>query len=395
MFKLTKRSLFFIIIFSFSPIFADNTPEVKLKGGYEFQTVFLNNNNVDAQQYVTGQRKNIGFNSSAHVNIELLNYIQDKLEYGAKVGLETTSRNDRRLASVLYFLSDYGKFEVGNDKSANAKMKITSYSVGCATAGGWDMWPNLPRDKTKTSFAPNFGNFLDAKTRVSDKAEYSRKISYFTPKLYNFQIGVSYIPDSSNAGYSTVNKPVRQHILARPLEHSFVITDGIAYGISHEGSISTDLKVKSAVVGERGKVTAYHKNGSRINTKFKNLSTYTIGSEINYKKYAIAVSYANYMKSLTASSVDKISKNSYIYGVGGRYKYNDKIAVSLNYFYSDYKKNTMSTTTLAADYKIISGVMSYGEISYYKTNAKYIDNNILNREHTKGALLALGTKIEF
>lgn len=402
-YNILKILLLQIIISISSLALSADSPTFKLQGGYEFQAALYRSNNTEKNQYVSANKKTIGFNSSGHVNVQFMDVIPDFMEYGAKISLETSSRNDRRVASFLYGISDYGKLELGSDKSANSKMKITGHSVGCATAGGWDVWVNLPRDRDTVAYVTSYSNFLDAKTRASDKVEYSRKITYFTPKLNGFQLGVSYIPDTSNAGYSTFDKG-EFHKLSKPSEYQFGITDGVAYGISHEAHLSDDLKINTAIVGESGKIKKVFEvidgKNKDINIKFKNLSTYIIGSELHYKKFAIAAGYGDYMKSFTSEGIensDKIGRSTKIYSLGTRYKYNDKIAGSLNYFHSNYKRNIVNATTVAVDYLFTPGLLSYAEFTYYTTNGKYLLNNssTIQTDKTNGQLLIVGTKLEF
>jgi hypothetical protein len=366
---------------------------VKIKGGMEFQSAYIDNNGLFSQNNVSANKKHFGLNSSGHVNLEVENET-DLLEYGGKINLETTQRNDRRVASLLYLLSDYGKLEFGSDKSAMTKMKITGYSVAAATAGGWDMWVTLPKNRDYTSYITNFSNFLDAKTRETTKAEYSRKISYFTPKIYGLQFGVSYIPDTSNAAFQGHNTEQLYH-LDKPNKHTFAIRDGISYGASYEYQFAEkgDL-FKIAVVGEQGKVKATL-NDAPAKEKFSDLKTYTIGSEINYKNFGVSISYTDYLKSITSKTLDVLGRDTKIYGASGRYRL-DKLTISITYIYSSHKKNNMYATTLAFDYKLASGLLPYAEATYYLTNGKYLDSNqIINKEKVKGLLVLAGLKVEF
>ena len=101
------------------------------------------------------------------------------------------------------------------------------------------------------------------------------------------------------------------------------------------------------------------------------------------------------MKSITSADLDKISQKTYLYSIGGRYKHDDKLATSLNYLYSNYKKNVLKATTWAVDYKFVPGLMSYGEITYYTTNGKFLENSLVKTDKTNGKIFIVGTKIEF
>lgn len=378
--------------------YAEAQSAFNLKGGFEVQTAFCDNSNTASNKLISGYTEDFGLNSSGHINVDFQDFIENSIEYGAKASLEVTSNNDRKVAAFIYTVSNFGKIELGSDKSATSKMRVTGYSAACGTGGGWDSWVTLPRDKTRLTYVTNHANFLDAKTRTSGKVEYSRKITYFTPVFYNFQIGVSYIPDSSNVGFKALNDEPECYKLASPLEHVFVIKDGIAYGVTYENQFNDDLKAKIAFVGEKGKIAAVFdidkEKKKRIpvnDKKFKNLSTYTIGAQVDYTKFSFAAGYTNYMKSFT--TIKEVNKHTKVYSFGAKYKYNDKLATSLNYFRSNHKKNLATAVTLALDYTLTSGVLSYIELSRYLTNGKYID--IETKDKTNGKLVVIGTKIEF
>ncbi|WPY01168.1 Porin family protein [Candidatus Trichorickettsia mobilis] len=370
-----------------------NGTQVKLKGGFEFQSAF-HDHNVNQALYISKLNKQVAFNSSGHMNLDINNTDNDAVNFGAKIGLEITTKNDRKAASSLYLITNYGKLELGSDKSATNKMKITGYSIGAGTVGSWDNWTRLVRYPDKIAYIVNFGNFLDSKTREGEKVEYSRKITYFSPNISGFQLGISYIPDSTNTGYAKHNNPVH-HNLAKPLKLSFAIKDGIGYGLSFEHKAKGDLKIKTALVGERG-ITRVKPCCKGIE-KFTNLNTYLIGSEIHYKQYALAASYGNYLRSLTSPDIDESSRSTYLYGIGGRYEYSTKIATSLHYFFSKHKTNKFNAITFAADYKIASGLLTYTETTHYTTNGQFFNTKTkkISYDKTKGTLLLAGLRLEF
>ena len=47
------------------------------------------------------------------------------------------------------------------------------------------------------------------------------------------------------------------------------------------------------------------------------------------------------------------------------------------------------------DYKFVPGLMSYGKITYYTTNGKFLENSLVKTDKTNGTIFIVGTKIEF
>ena len=393
--KLNVKTCFFLTAVLINAVGYAEELKVKLKGGFEFQAGYNSNNSkLQRFKYISKNRKGFAFNSNANFNVNVQNEIENLFEYGAKIGLETTTRNDRRIASSIYLTSDYGKFELGSEKSANAKMKITASSVSCGTGGGWDSWVILPLNPNYVAYLSNNGGFLDAKTRDMSKAEYSRKVTYYTPEFKGLQAGISYIADTTNTGYSTFNQPIyHSPVKLSPYYHSF--RDGLAYGLTYESKFNEEFKIKTSFVGEKAKVDSFSKsNHQQVKVKSKDLNTYTLGAEMHCGQYSIAGSYGNHLKSVTSTSDGSKDRNSDIYSLAGRYKYN-KLATSLSIFTSSYKKNELKAVTLATEYKAAPGLLPYGEITSYKTKGNYINkNNIKVKDRINGLLFLLGVKLE-
>lgn len=381
-------------------------PEVKISGGIDFQAgYFKNNKPVAEKNFITGNNKRAGFNSSAHILADAHNTTAAGLEYGAKVGLATTASNARKAASSLYFISQAGKMELGSEKSATAKMKITAYTNACATGGGWDTWVKSDPNNTKTVYMMNFGNFVDGKTRNGDQIEYSRKITYYTPVFSGFQIGVSYIPDTTNAGYSSFSTPER-HDPTKTLIYDIDIKNAWAGGVTYENKISEDMKFKIALVGETGKAIGHKKTNVKDapavpnpvpdNLKFRKLKAYTIGAQVDYKDFSVTGAYSDYMKSLTSTELDSWhNKNTNMYGFGARYNHPSDVSASVTYFTSKNRGNNLKATTLAMEYKAAPGILPYAEVTFFNTKGKYQTATEIKTDKNRSTAVVLGLKLEF
>ena len=378
--------------------------EVKLKGVLDFQAFNLTSDGVELQKMASKKKKGFGFYSSGDVYLDYALVSESGLKYGAKVGLELTSKNDRAIPASVYLQGDIGKFEAGSDKSAGKKMRITGYTGSCGSAGAWETHVKTSPDKDKISYVTNFCSFLDSKMRIG-AVEYSRKVTYFTPNFTlgennTLQLGVSYVPDSSNMGNGDVSDATL-HTPVGSSKYKFAIKDGVSYGITHKIDISDKISIKTAFVGEVGKPIAYEtikKNGSKLdvksNVKFKRLNNYVVGSEFKYDKVALTGSYGNYNKSLSSKEIDKLGQNTYLYALGARYIWDPKISFSVNYFHSEHKKNKLDASTFGLDYKLADGLKTYFQAGYYQTNGKYFNDDsklIIDKSH--GTLVVVGAKI--
>jgi hypothetical protein len=371
--------------------------KVKLGGVLEVQSVLYKSNGHSSQQIVSRNNKHFGLYSSGNTFVDYQLVTDDSIKYGVKIGLELTAANDRGVPLALYTETNLGKIEIGSDKSAGQKMKITGYAASCATGNGWNSRIKSSPSHGLIGYVTSFCSFLDSKMRTTYKVEYSRKITYYTPKINlnesnEIQIGISYVPDSSNMGYGSVDEDAR-HTPVSASKYAFVIKDGVSYGVSHDIKLSDQLNIRTSFVGERGTPIAFSKETKKkADVKFKNLNTYVIGTEIKYGSYNFSSSYGNYNKSITSSQIDLIGRDSYVYGASAKYTFG-QYATSVSYFGSNYKKNTFTSTSIGLDYLITSGVKSYVQTTYYQAKGKYFDNAILKYHKSTGALIIVGMKV--
>lgn len=376
--------------------------EVKIGGMAEVSAAYYNTNGGKKRQKYSKYNNHYGFFSSGNIYVDYNLVSENGWKYGTKIGLHQTGRSSRGAPFSTYVECDYGKIELGSTKSAFGKMMITGYEGSCSSGNGWDMYAQTSPKKGKESLVPyitNFCNFLDSKTRTSLKTDYSRKITYYTPKLgiggHKFQFGISYIPDSSNGGHDSIDSP-NIHGVVMASQFKFAFKDGFAYGVVYENKINEQLKVEWSAVVEQGKTIAFNKkDNTRSDIKFKNLNTYNLGAKISYEQLSLAGSYMNFNKSITNAEIDIFGRSTDIYSVGIKYNINKKYAVSLNYFHSNNKNNQLNATSLGGDYKIAKGVKAHAQVTYYDAKGKYKLSNIINNDKSRGTIFIIGGKISF
>lgn len=383
--------ILFFILFYFNA--SANDMHLKLNGRLDFQSIIYHHDSPDTP--LSPLKETMAFNSSANIIANASNQTDYGMVYGAVVSIKTTNRNSRASSSGIYFTTDYGKLELGSDKSALAKMRITSFSNAAATGGGVDGLINSDPKKTNTLYVTGWANFLDAKARPSGKshnAEYSRKITYYTPEIKGFQIGVSYIPDSTNRGYKTLGGQTESEVKTNSQRYKIHFIEGVACGITYKNKYSESLSTRTAFVFEKAKSVSNSQNPTDI--KFSNLKNYVLGTEIKYKDFSIATSFGDYLKSITNDTINTLGKKTKLYGATARYNI-DKLSMSLGQFRSTHYKNKFRSTTLAMDYKIAPGILPYAEITLYNTKGRHMKDSDMNFHSTKGNILLLGTKFDF
>ncbi len=376
--------------------------QVKIGAVIDVQGVHYKTSGDVTQRQFSVHNKNRGLYSSGNFLVDYQLVAEDGWKYGTKIGLQQTTRNDRGVPFAIYTESEYGKIEAGSDKTAGAKMIITGYSVACAGGNGWDAFIVSSPIKDKNAQVPyvtNLSSFLDAKTRTSKLSDYSRKVSYYTPKFgaeeHKFQLAASYSPDSSNAGHDDIDKANLYDVLSA-YPYKFSIKDGVAYGITYNGKFSDQLSAKVALTGERGKPVAFNKsNNTRANIKFKDLNAYNLGAQITYGQFSVAGSFMNYNKSLSNSTVDILGTETNIHSVGTRYNFLEgKCSVSLNHFHSDHKKNKFDATSLGIESMIGKGIKAYIQFTRFQAKGRFETvDRVIKSDKSKGDIVIIGGKI--
>lgn len=403
-----------ILAFAHSSLAADGVT-IKPNGKFDFAAGILDNRGYNSKELVSVNKNRFGFLSQAKFVLNIKNQLENNISYGAQISLGTSTRSDRSTPSHLFFESDGGKLEFGSDKSVMTKMKITGWSNASATAGSWDAWARHDIRGNNIQYVTNPSNFLDTKVRHVKQLEYSRKISYYTPKLAGFQLGISYIPDTLNMGGTPLKDDAPDYHINKVVSgYGFDMKDGIALGLTKEHMFSDKLSAKLSLVGESAKVAvkipsaadtaAAIKAGnplvSPVGVKFKKLRTYNIGAEVKYGQFAISGCYADFRKSLTANNVlidPADRKKSYLYNVGAKYSF-EKLSISATYFHSNNKKNTIDSFTIGTDYKLAPGIMPYAEVTTFNAKGWYKklnnDTTYISDNH-HGIVALVGMKLEF
>ncbi len=375
---------------------------VKLKAALDVAGVGYKNPNAGNISKLSKNHPEQALYSSGSVVLDYNINHDEELQYGAKISLQHTTRNDRSGAFCLYTeSSSCGRLELGADRSAASKMMITGYKNSVALGNGWDMFAGVGQSKKRKAIIPyitNFGGFIDAKSRVTNMSDFARKITYFTPwvgeKGNRFQVGISYIPDTSNAGFSKINAKYFHPIISAS-DYKFAIIDAFGYGLSYEKTFTKDLSAKFSITGETGKPLAFNaKNHKASDVNFSKINVYNIGTEFKYQNISLSGSYMNYNKSVTHKETDKFRRDTYLYSLGGKYDFKDTgYAASAIYFFSNHKGNKLNSTTLELSKIITKGVKFYGQVTLFQTNGDYQQKNIKKTAKSTGMIFILGSKL--
>lgn len=440
-----KRILCFLIFCLSSSAFASGDAQVKLEGLFTFQAGARNQSNLKGpDKYLTNNQKDLALWTDANISATIAKE-DNGITYGGKLVMLPSTKlkgSSGCNGSYLFVETEYGRVEAGSPHDAGSKMRVTGDNVSAGSGGSTGNWsryvkldgqgmryygaPNGP--SISAGVAPDFVDYSqfflgEYKTNIGqshDKAEPPRKVNYFTPTLNGFQVGVSYIPDTSNlggtgikedtlkstSGFQTVNLGKGTNNAVRRVVINQNVKDAISLGLSYSYNISDGVDLKLAATGEHGKAVGkakelqvQFKDGKEdiklVNEhKLSDLKTYNLGGVLSCGNFSYGLSYGTLGKSLTSKEYHKTGRRTDYYNGAVAYK-QGPIKTSLSGFKSYKYKNTIDTVAISTEYNIASGLTSYAEVAYFTAKGKPSYYPEAEKKKTKGTVGLIGTKLKF
>lgn len=419
-----------------------NDLKLQLLGRFNFQGGYAKQSKVpNTSQNISNNRKNFAFDTNAFTAARV-SAEYENIKYGAQIALAGATRftgtpvYDR---SHIFLESDFGKAELGSSFSSAAKMTITSFDIARATGDdGTNYFTNYMESVSagngatgnlKTPSSPGF--FLDSNNLDQSGGESSRKVTYYTPEFAGFQLGVSFIPDSSNLGRSTIKDASDSYNNAIAYTGPVVtnadgsktqlkateyrpVKDAYTVALSYKHDVSDTVSFKVAAAGEYGKAAkqgtletintpvapangpAPEATTTTKNYKLAKLNTYNFGGILTIGNYSLAASYGNLGKSMTSEQVLG-NKRTTTFITGGASYVQGPVGVSLVYSKAKQYGNKMDIYVLGTDYKLAPGLLPYAEVAYFngKAGLPAIYKSKDPMKKFKGWVFVAGAKLAF
>ena len=378
---------------------------VKLKGGFDFMGVYRDTDLKSKRlKPLSANNKSFAFISDATMAVVAENKTEYGLTYGAQIVLETTAQNIKRAASGLYLSApDIGKIELGSDSTPHTKMKINGFSVVTSATKSWDSYSSDIDPKANYSaWVAAQASYIDSKMRTSGKSEFARKISYYSPKFKGFQIGIGYVPDTTNGGGGASNSTDFHDPVKLSTKETVDIKNGLAGGISYEGAVGEKAKIKLSLIGEYGEAVPRDKKEGKLITdkKFNDLLTWAVGGQVTIEKISFAIGYYYHGKSLLPKDTKRTPSGVGSVGLG--YNFDNGYTTSISYLRSNNKNHELHAVSWGSEYKLAPGLMPYGMLTYYngsRTGGEYGDEKGKNTDKlldfkVSGFLVAAGINIQ-
>ncbi|WCR53822.1 MAG: hypothetical protein PG981_000844 [Wolbachia endosymbiont of Ctenocephalides orientis wCori] len=196
-------------------------------------------------------------------------------------------------------------------------------------------------------------------------------VSYIFPEVYNFQLGLSYVPGKSSLNYSNL----------------------IAGGLSYWNSLSNDIKFTTALTGEfaKGNLTNCSDGTSEGYECYNQLTHWNFGINLNFFNFDGIFSYGSGGKS--GMKLHPEITDTYYTNAGVAYR-SDSRKVSLTYFNSSREvdgkgKKKLTSYALSLEYPFAFGTSYYFDIVKFNTDEPEIINN------NSGYVLLAGLKFSF
>ena len=427
--------VFILVFFGFTNVFADccggcdEDPVVKIGGSLSVGVISKSQSGAkDDQKRMSGQVDNMAQISSASLTADISGESKDLgLKYGAKLGFTPLHKKGRGNPTYLYLDTAFGKIEIGAGRTVMSEMMQTGWAVSCGVGESWSSYVNLDPNEHGIGYLSDSANNLDYGYRAGGVVEFSRKVSYISPRIHGLQVGISYIPDTSNNGSSSPSADIKNYrdagiesvYSARTKDGEMDLkkinqqdinrkdlVNALAGGVNYEYQVSDDVKVSVAVVGEYAKANNPLKDPENKDVDLpkekakEDLLNFVVGGKLTYKDLSLAASYGNAGKSYSSEFHDGKEEDRYTsgYDLGLKYQSGD-LATSLNYYHGDAKGNKLNSYSIGADYSWAPGLTPYIQAVKYDSIGKYKDTEnegkITEDKTGSGYLFVIGTKLKF
>ncbi len=277
---------------------------VSLSGEYRFNAAWLD------QDVSAGFGRGYFFKGDeAEIKISAENTADNGLKYGVTIELQTNTDDTNNSDEAFAFIdSDYGRIEMGDQDDVTDRMHLEGDSVLVGRAG--------PDGDVADFFNFGSGGAIDA--TGNDETSDATKISYFSPRIEGFQVGVSHTPDDGSNGASfseTDNDGDFEKVWG--FGANFVRDfDGIEIGLS-----------ATYEIGDSEDSTGAETEGD--------LETISVGGTIEYGGFAFGIGYVDFQEKGQSQANIALGEDSGEYWNAGVAYTSGPWGVSVSYFQSE------------------------------------------------------------
>lgn len=282
------------------------------------------------------------FQSDTEIHFKGSTTLDNGIEVGAAIELEGESSDDQIDEQYLYINGSFGQVKLGQEDGAAADMGITAPAVGPVGVNDGDL----------TNWVSS--NLADT---VYDGGDYKR-VTYYTPVLGGFRVGVSYADSSSSESNVTVNKgALRTNVGDTTTAGQPVVSGGIEYRNDFDG-----VSLALAVVGEHQGEGEWYSIGTNVG-----FGNFTVGGSYGHKDKEFG---KNENVALAATADDTSG-----FDLGIAYAM-DAASVSLSYAHGKNTDGTdgndVDTVDLGLAYTLGAGVTWKTSVFWFDSDSKTV-----------------------
>jgi len=346
---------------------ADAAEKLKVSvGGYMEQ--WFGYVSQDEQDGTTNDYSGFDVKSDSEIFFTGMTTLDNGISVGINVQLEANSNSGDQIdESYLIVKGNFGEINLGSENSALYKMNYSpaEYGIGINSGDAGD-WVTKPSNISGGFFRSPFGSTNVEPNRTND----SEKLTYYTPRIEGFQLGVSYIPDN---GQDANGQPDRNS----------GFTDGYAFGANFKRDLGGfDLGVS----GGYGAFTEGAASGE------DDPAAWSLGLTAGFGGFSAGASYAK-----SEGTTDALDEEGYNLGVAYA---SGPWGVSLSWFHGEREGATTAGVTsgsgehntyaLSGKYALGPGVTAAATLGHTEYDTD--DNGV---ESTDGTYFVVGMKLSF
>ena len=304
-----------------------------------------------------GSTRNLRFRNDTEIHVHFNQTADNGMRYGAVIELEAdisaADRNEGLNADKTYIFlqGNAGRLELGSNSDAGHTLGVSASNIAAAAGGihgDYDLYvhfPEAPGGMHHINIIHSPSLPLSYMHGVSEDAS---KITYYSPLFNGLQFGVSFIPDSgdagSAAGFSGENNMMQ-------FENAFNI------GLNYQRDLGHDISVTASAIGEFGEAE---------NAMREDLAAYALGLNLHYAGFSLGGSYSDWGDStLTTAST---SDDGGYWSLGAAYAAGNA-GFSVTYMESEVDNNELTALSIGADYLLAPGLTPYVETTIFDIDA--------------------------
>lgn len=323
----------------------------------------------------------------------IFNYL---MGIAGKTNRNTTSVEESR----IMIKGTFGRVLIGVHRPVADRMAKGTHSTQVATGGVMGNYTNVINISTGVNKSVDLGG----------TAKDANKISFISPRVRGFQLGVSFTPSSTRQGdekLSTRFQPDGKHL---PFTKN-----NLEASLNYIHQMSQDLTWKASLSG----LTAKGQQGSNSDLAYRphDAKSYALGLEILYKDFTWGGEYIDNGKTLANKDVAGQNAGE-VYSTGLSYAINKQKTVSVGYLHSNRNLGTAPNSNksnpkakanvynVGLQHKVAPGLTLYAEGTrfLYETDNDWVKAHQKNPQlssdkdgvsDSRGTVFMVGTKVTF